>query len=149
MSNNPKLVKQIIVVRKDLLTREDNRMTVGKLAGQVAHAAMAPILEMMRGVQYKDHLPVKGDDRIFLDMKEHSDIKSWLDTDFRKIILYVKTEEKLLSVYNQIREHGFIASLIEDNALTIFNEPTITCFGVEPLESSIIDPLTKRLRLLD
>ncbi len=36
-------VKQIIVVRKDLMTREKDPMTPGKLAAQVAHASLGPL----------------------------------------------------------------------------------------------------------
>lgn len=142
------IIKQVIVVRRDLITREENPMTSGKLAAQVAHASMAPILELARGRPYAELTPLDKEGTLTIDLEKHSSLKEWLAKDFTKIVLYVKSEESLIKVFNTIREAGYIASLIKDNGRTIFSEPTITCFGVEPLPASIIGPLTKKLRLL-
>ena len=141
-------VKQIIVVRRDLMTREDNQMTPGKLAAQVAHASLAPLLEIAYGETYEERKPRDTDYSLILNLKEGEPLREWFEKDFRKIVLYVKSEEKLLKVYNEIKEAGFVASLIKDKGLTIFDEPTITCFGVEPLPHSVINPYVKKLQLL-
>jgi PTH2 family peptidyl-tRNA hydrolase len=136
-------VKQIIVVRTDL------DMPVGKLASQVAHASLAPILEKMRSKPHQEIESFEGDYTLSLDLEEGQDLKYWLDNDFKKIILKVKSGHKLINLYNKLREDGIIASLIYDNGLTIFNgAKTLTCMGIEPLESSKIDKYTKRLQIL-
>lgn len=143
-------VKQVIVVRRDLMTREDQVMGAGKLAAQVAHAAMAPILEIARGVSYEDYKPQDGVDNysLILNLHKGDPLKEWLEKDFRKVVLYVKSEAKLISVYEELKEAGFVVSLIKDKGLTAFNEPTVTCFGVEPLPHSVINPYVKKLQLL-
>jgi PTH2 family peptidyl-tRNA hydrolase len=141
-------IKQIIVVRKDLIEDPENPMTPGKLAVQVAHASMAPLLEIARGKPYEEVTPRKGPYSLILNLEDGQPLKEWLEKDFRKIVLYVKSEEKLLNVYKKLKEAGFIVSLIKDAGLTVFNEPTITCFGVEPLHHSVINPYVKKLQLL-
>jgi len=141
-------VKQIIVVRKDLITDEKNPMTPGKLAAQVAHASLAPILEKAYGEPFSNRKFDKKSYTLELKLEEGSPIKEWLEKDFRKIVLYVKSEKKLMDVYDSIKQAGFNVSLITDKGLTIFKEPTVTCFGVEPLPHSVINPFVKKLQLL-
>ncbi len=133
------IIKQIIVVRKDLMTREENTLTPGKLSAQVAHASMAPILDQM-------HV---ADTARYLDLEEFPYTRDWLSGPFRKIVLGVKSEEALMNKYNELKKAGLRVALITDAGYTVFKEPTVTCFGVEPLPASIIDPFTKRLRLLE
>jgi peptidyl-tRNA hydrolase len=133
------VVKQIIVVRRDLLEEYDGPMGPGKLAVQVAHASMGAFLK-----QCHHHGISKS-----LDLIEYPHTREWLEGPFRKIVLYVKSEEKLLNEYNKLKNAGILVSLITDAGYTVFEEPTVTCFGVEPLPSSKIDPLTKRLQLLN
>ena len=147
--NDP--VKQIIVVRKDLIEREEMAMTPGKLAAQVAHAAMAPILEKMYNKPYSEYRDTKNYNKDYdlrLELKSGEPLKEWLEGSFAKVVVYVKSEEKLINLYNKLQAEGIIACIIKDDGRTIFDEPTITCLGIEPLPSSVIGPLTKRLQLL-
>ena len=147
------IVKQIIVVRKDLIGLEKNKMGYGKLGAQIAHASIAPIIQKMRGGIPHELISSKEleneEYRLFLDLKNGDPIKKWLEGSFRKIILYVKNENQLLKKYNEIKKAGFTVTLIKDSGFTVFEEPTITCFGIEPLYSEQIDPYTRKLRLLD
>ena len=138
MNPQEDIIKQVIIVRRDLINRNTAAMTPGKLAVQVAHASLGAILEQM---------PVT-DDVCFLDLEEFPYTRNWLAGHFRKIVLYVKSEEALMKKYHEIKNAGHIVSLIKDVGYTVFDEPTVTCFGVEPLPSSVIDPFTKRLQLL-
>jgi len=143
-------VKQIIVVRKDLLDRENEKMTCGKLAAQVSHASMAPILEKMRGGMTFDMIsPTNENYRLFLDLKVGDPLKDWLEGSFRKVILYVKNESQLIKLHEQLKADNITTCLIKDSGFTIFSEPTITCLGIEPLRASVVDKYTKRLRLLN
>ena len=146
------IVKQIIVVRKDLIGEKEGQMGYGKLSAQVAHASISPILEKMRGIPYEmlETSELKLNDyRLFIDLKKGDALKEWIEGSFRKIILYVKNEDQLLKLDKKIKEAGFISTVIKDSGFTVFKEPTITCLGIEPLFANQIDPLTKRLRLLD
>jgi len=129
---NEDIVKQIIIIRKDL------DMPPGKLAVQVAHASMGSFL-----LQCENHGLSRS-----LDLAKYRTTKDWLEGRFRKIVLYVKSEEALLKKYKELQDAGFIVSLIKDAGFTVFEEPTITCLGVAPEKSSKIDPYTKRLQLL-
>ncbi len=126
------ITKQIIIVRKDL------DMPPGKLAAQVAHASMAPILK-----QCENHGLSMS-----LDLIKYQDTKEWIFGIFRKIVLYVKSEEALLKKYHELEDAGFNVSLIQDAGYTVFGEPTYTCIGIAPEKSSKIDPYVKRLQLL-
>jgi PTH2 family peptidyl-tRNA hydrolase len=141
-------VKQIIVVRKDLLIREEEQMTPGKMAAQVAHASMEALLEIATGKPYLERESRDEDYDIALSLKKGEPLKEWLEGSFTKVVLYVKTEKKLLELADKIRDAGFVVSLIQDTGKTIFSEPTYTCFGVEPARHSEIYPLVKRARLL-
>jgi len=132
------IIKQIIIVRRDLITREENPMTPGKLAVQVAHASMAVILDQM----------TDNTDGRYLDFDNYPHTRDWLDGPFRKIVLYVKSEEALMNKFKELEEAGIKVALIKDAGYTVFEEPTVTCFGIEPLPSLLIDPYTKRLQLL-
>lgn len=139
------MVKQIIVVRKDIVSK----MGPGKLSAQVSHASLAPLLQIMRGgIPYEIVVPSEENLRLFVDLEIGTPLKDWIDGQFRKIILSVKNEEQLLKKYNEIKEAGFVVSLIKDAGYTVFDKPTITCFGIEPLRSQDIDPFTKKLQLL-
>jgi len=139
------MVKQIIVVRKDIV----EQMGPGKLGAQIAHASLAPFLEKLRGgIPHEWVDPSENGYRLFIDLKKGDPLKEWLEGEFRKIVLYVKNEDQLLKKYNEIKNAGFTVSLIKDAGYTVFKEPTITCFGVEPLYSEQIDPFTKKLQLL-
>jgi len=141
-------IKQIIIVRLDLINDPENPMTIGKTSAQVAHASIAPILEKMRGVEYSKYKAPLKNYQLVLDMKKGEPLTEWFEKDFRKIVLYVKSEEKLIKMHETFTEAGFISCLIEDKGLTVFNQPTITCLGLEPLPHSVIHPFVKRLRLL-
>jgi len=138
------MIKQIIVVRKDLI----DIMGCGKLAAQVAHASSLAIINKMRGFNQSNVIKNNESYRLFLDINKDSDIKKWIEGDYTKIVLYVKTKTDLLKLNEKLIENGIVTALIEDNGNTVFNKKTVTCLGIEPLSSDIIDKYTKRLRLL-
>jgi len=164
-------IKQIIIVRKDLIELSDceldllskdrrdqyykelnsvGKMGKGKLAAQVAHASLAPILMYMRNnINYKDYTPPKNNYSLELNLEKNSDLTLWLEGSFTKIVLYVKSEEKLLSINNELNKIGILNEVIEDKGLTSFKKPTITCLGIIPIEYQKIKDITKKLRLLN
>lgn len=126
---------QYIVVRKDLVPA----MGVGKTAAQVAHASLAPLL---------DHLPDGG-----VKLTEAGAAKEWLRGRFTKLVVYVKTKQKMLNLSENLDNLGIVHRLIYDRCLTRL-EPeedegtTLTCLGVVPLRRDDVPKCLKKLRLL-
>jgi PTH2 family peptidyl-tRNA hydrolase len=61
------------------------------------------------------------------------EINHWLRNSFRKICVYVNSEEELEAVHQKALDSGLISHLIIDNGKTEFdNIPTATCLAVGP-----------------
>ena len=122
--------KQVIVLRKDLNMRK------GKLVAQGAHASMGAILGLCK----------RDGDTLTLEMDERT--LPWLTGRFKKICVYVNSEEELLQIYNTAKENGLVSSLIKDAGLTEFNGiATLTAVAVGPDREDRIDAVTKHLPL--
>jgi peptidyl-tRNA hydrolase, PTH2 family len=134
MSEEARLTKQVIVIRRDL------RMRRGKEIAQGAHAAEAwlagRVLENMRPNGSVAHLALSPAEQ------------TWLKTGFRKVTVKVNSEEELLATYQQALEAGLLVRLITDRGLTEFGGvPTRTCLAVGPDYDDLIDPVTGDLEL--
>jgi peptidyl-tRNA hydrolase len=122
---------QYIIVRKDLVPA----MGVGKTAAQVAHASLGAVLD---GHQILDHPAVRG----------------WLSGPFVKLVVYVKTRQKLLNLMEKLEEAGIRHKPIYDACRTKLEpeEPggsTLTCVGVIPLPADEVPKCLKKLQLLE
>jgi peptidyl-tRNA hydrolase, PTH2 family len=133
----PMQVKQVLVVRKDLA------MPVGKVAAQAAHGASNALVKDEGA--YIAQTENGAELRIPLD----AETKQWLDTDYRKIVVAVNSEEALLKLYKKARQAGLRCHLVQDNGLTVFDgQKTYTALALGPHDERRLDPLTKRLQLL-
>jgi len=113
-------VKQVIVMRKDL------NMSKGKMVTQGAHASVAFLTHLV----------------LLLSKAE----KEWVYGTFFKVCVGVDSEKELLDIaYNAIAM-GISVKYIEETAG--FDKPTVTCISIGPDYSSVIDPVTKHLKLL-
>jgi PTH2 family peptidyl-tRNA hydrolase len=122
--------KQVIILRKDLNMRK------GKLVAQGAHASMGAILSLCK----------QDGDCLVLEMDERT--KPWLTGRFKKICVYVNSEEELLEIYNTALTNGLVCSIIKDSGLTEFHGvPTLTAVAVGPDREDKIDIVTKHLPL--
>jgi len=108
--------KQVIAVRTDL------KMGKGKLAAQVAHAA----------VQAADKSPHK---------------REWMFEGQKKTVVKVSGEKELTQLFAKARDFGLPCSLIEDAGHTQLPPGTKTCVGVGPAPEAEIDKLTGELTL--
>lgn len=110
-------MKQVIVVRKDL------KLGKGKLAAQVAHAAV--------------------------EAADKSSFKSrWMSGGQKKSVLGCENEEMLLQVYADAKKANLPAALIRDAGRTQIPPGTLTCVGIGPAPEEDIDKITKDLKLL-
>ncbi len=122
--------KQIIILRKDLNMRK------GKLVAQGAHASMGAILSLMK----------QEGNTLTLEMDERTE--PWLTGRFKKICVYVNTEQELLDLHKQALDAGMVCSLIQDAGLTEFGGvKTYTAVGIGPDREDKVDVLTKHLPL--
>ncbi len=115
------MYKQVIVVREDL------NMSPGKLAAQVAHAAVSAFLEAQK--------------------KAPDWAKSWLLEGQKKVVLKIKDKEALLALYESIKS-DFPSALVVDAGRTELEPGTITCLGIGPAPELELDRYTGKLPLL-
>ena len=139
--------KQLIIARKDL------NMSVGKLAAQVSHASMAFLTSRIR-----ENEICKSDNLVFTTFlifkKELYD--EWLNGSFTKIVCQAKNKNQIMKAVTIAQELGLVEGqdyfLIRDNCLTEL-EPededgrTLTCIGFVPMDSSIVEQISKKFHL--
>ncbi|MEM3637982.1 MAG: peptidyl-tRNA hydrolase Pth2 [Conexivisphaerales archaeon] len=114
--------KQVIAVRNDI------KMGKGKLAAQVAHAAVSSALEAQ---------------------KEHREwFREWLNEGQAKIVVKVSSEDELRRLKEMADDAKLPSSLIVDRGLTQLEPGTVTCLGIGPAPSQLVDKLTGKLKLL-
>ena len=139
------MIKQVIVMRKDLNMRK------GKMVAQGAHASMKVFFDRMNKVWFnKDWKQPNGEMGYYLySFGANYTEAEWIDGQFTKICVSVDSEEELLEVYNKARGTGIPCALITDSGLTEFNGvPTKTCCAIGPDDSEKIDKITGGLKLL-
>ncbi len=115
------LYKLVVVVREDL------EISKGKLAVQVAHAAVECALYAYR------------------NRKEIFD--AWYSEGQKKVILKVKTLNDLLQLRENARINNIYSFLIQDAGLTELTPGTITVLGIGPDRENVIDKVTGSLPL--
>ena len=113
-------VKLAVVVRADL------EMGRGKIAAQVAHAAVAAVLAN------------PGTD----------DLAGWLRDGQPKVVLKVTSAGQLEDVIDQAKAAGLPIELVHDAGRTQVAPGTLTCCAVGPAEGQRIDAITAGLPLL-
>ncbi len=114
--------KQVIVVRRDI------KMSCGKIAAQVAHAALMAYEEAKR------------------TRKEW--VEAWLAEGQKKVVLQVNTLNELLEIYRKAKAMKLPAALVQDAGHTELPPGTITCVAIGPAPEHEVDKITGKLKLL-
>ena len=126
------MIKQIIVIRKDLNMRK------GKMCAQAAHASMKVLLDNMDFFQFEKIANLYFNDEIY----------EWLADKFTKIVAGCDTKEELVYLYTKAKKAKLPCTIIEDSGATEFKEPTLTAIAIGPAQSEDIDKITGYLKLL-
>lgn len=114
--------KQVIAIRTDL------KMSKGKLAAQVGHAAVSAAEEVR---------------------KKHQEWwQTWLKEGQCKVVVKVKNLAELLELEKEAIQMKLPRNLITDRGLTQLPPATVTCLGIGPAPSTQIDKITRKLPLL-
>jgi len=114
--------KMVVVVRDDL------SLSPGKMAAQVAHAAVNCAL--------------------ISKARRPSDFRKWYDEGQKKVVLKVGDLRELLELKVRAEDAGLITSLITDAGHTELPPGTTTCLGIGPAPVGTIDRITGDLRLI-
>lgn len=133
------MIKQVIVVRKDLNMRK------GKMCAQVAHASMKVLLdECMRKLELKDGSIIRE-----MEYGPGGYLYEWLEGAFTKIVVGCDSEAELVRLCTQAQQKNIPHALIIDNGTTEFGGvKTATCAAFGPYEATTIDEITGGLSLL-
>jgi peptidyl-tRNA hydrolase, PTH2 family len=113
-------MKLVLVVRADL------EMGRGKIAGQVAHAAVAATLASFGGGVFN----------------------SWLENGQPKVVLKAPTGEVLNDIIALARAVGLPVQVVHDAGRTQVASGTMTCCAIGPAPDDRVDAVTAGLSLL-
>ena len=113
--------KLVIIVRTDL------GISKGKMAAQVAHAAVNCSLKSKKS--------------------DLSNFNKWFNEGQKKVVVKVINESLLRKLQQHARDIGLTSSLVTDAGLTEVPSGTVTCLGIGPASESKIDEITGNLTL--
>ena len=114
--------KMVIVARRDL------DLSKGKLAAQVAHAAVECTLRAQRHAE--------------------EDLEAWLESGQKKSVLRVATERDLYPLKEAAERAGLSVALIKDAGHTEIPAGTVTVLGIGPGDELAVDKVTGHLQLM-
>lgn len=114
--------KQMLVIRTDL------KMSRGKLAVQVAHAAVSSAEEARK--------------------LSPASWRKWLWEGQKKVAVKVPTEADLVVLYEKAKHAGLPTYLVRDRGLTELPPGTTTALGIGPAPTKNVDKITSELQLL-
>ncbi len=112
----------VIAVRRDI------KLSSGKTAAQVAHAAV---------------------NCAFASKKKNSKwFKAWYDEGQKKVVVKISSKEDLFDLKHRAELLGLTTSVIIDAGLTEIPPGTMTCIGIGPGPEDTIDKVTGDLTLM-
>ena len=111
-----------------IVTRQDLKLSPGKLAAQVAHAAVACALETK-----------KSKSKWFI---------KWMHDGAKKAIVKTEDVEDFFFLNEKAKKLDVVSTIISDAGHTEIPAGTRTVLGIGPAPSNIIDQVTGDLSLL-
>jgi PTH2 family peptidyl-tRNA hydrolase len=114
--------KQCIVIREDL------KLSAGKLAVQVAHAAVMAVERA--------------------EKMDKTAVSSWKAEGQKKVILKVPGVPDLFRLREDAERAGIPCAIVADAGLTEIPAGTITALGLGPAQNKLMDKVTGKLKLV-
>lgn len=114
--------KQCIVIREDL------KLSSGKLAVQVAHAAVMAVERAER--------------------MDRSTVSNWKSEGQKKVVLKAPGVPDLYRLREDAERAGIASAIVIDAGLTEIPAGTVTALGLGPAHEKIMDRVTGRLKLV-
>ena len=114
--------KQCIVIREDL------KLSPGKLAVQVAHAAVMAVERA--------------------EKMDRSTVADWKSEGQKKVVLKVPGVPELFRLREEADRAGIASAIVADAGLTEIPAGTITALGLGPAHSKLMDKITGKLKLV-
>ena len=111
-----------------VVTRQDLKLSPGKAAVQVAHAAVSCALSSKK--------------------RDTDTFREWYDEGQRKVVVKAPDLRALYELKAQAEDLGLVTSLIQDAGLTEVPPGTVTVLGIGPAGERDIDRVTGHLSLL-
>jgi PTH2 family peptidyl-tRNA hydrolase len=111
-----------------IVTRSDLKLSTGKLAVQVAHAAVSCALDTKK--------------------KNSKWFNKWQNEGAKKVVLKVDGEKDFFPLRDKAEELKMAAHIITDAGHTEIPEGTITVLGIGPAPENIMDQVTGDLETL-
>lgn len=144
MANNSSNIKQVIVVRKDLNMRK------GKIAAQVAHAAMKVFFDRMDKIE-REAVEYDFTTEYINKCQVHftKEMQEWMQGAFTKVVVGVDSEDEIYQLAEKAKQANIPYAIIIDNGFTEFHgNKTTTCIAIGPAESEKLAPITGDLSLI-
>ena len=114
------------MLKMAIIVNESIEMSCGKMAAQVAHAAVECAFKA-----YKE---------------KRSVVKKWMKEGQKKVVLKAE-EEEILLLEKKASLHGITTAIIRDAGLTELQPGTLTTLAIGPEEEEKIDKITGHLPL--
>ncbi|GGM68924.1 peptidyl-tRNA hydrolase [Thermogymnomonas acidicola] len=115
-------LKMVFAVRRDL------DLGKGKIAAQVAHAAVSCALRSME--------------------RQRDKFDEWMRQGQKKIVVKVPGIEDIIRIREKAASMGIIFEVVTDAGLTQTEPGTVTCIGLGPDSSERLDTITGMYHLL-
>lgn len=122
-----------------ILVRSDIKMSKGKTAAQVAHAAVECYIKLFDKIIESK----KGEELSYFMEVRHK----WLSTGTKKVVLDAGSISRLDGIIASL-DDDIIAHVVVDQGRTEIEPDTITCVGVGPDYASKLTPMFQDLELL-
>jgi PTH2 family peptidyl-tRNA hydrolase len=114
--------KQCIVVRDDL------KLSAGKMAVQVAHAAVMAVERA--------------------EKMDRSNVVDWKREGQKKVVLRVPGVPDLFRLRDEAERAGIASAIVVDAGLTEIPAGTVTALGLGPAHTKLMDRVTGNLKLV-